>query len=309
MNSTCIPRLLELRLLHHYMTLTSSQMPDGGNETWTVDLPKLGFQSDQVLDAILGLSAQHLWALVPYERELAHASRYYLDRAIRQHRSALAQADQRSAEGLLAAAILITHQVWTATHSEDVDNGSYLLPLQTYYMARGILALSDQLFPWLKGSGYLWYVEQNLEAPGHEYDQHLCWNDGERDLQTMTVFLEQARLKRSDIGVYFVALGELRSMYKSIKAGRSQPVLQRMVATMPIRLPARFLELVEEHEPFALTILARNLALLNVIDNVWWLHGAGAIKLPRMLCGESVVCCRSTGYGPPTGHSRSFLER
>ena len=264
-------------------------MPPGGKETWTVDLPKLGFQSDQVLDAILGISAQHLWALVPHERNLAHASRYYLDRAILQHKSALAQADQRSAESLLATAILITHHVWTAAHSEDLDGGSYLLPLQTYHMARGIVALSDQLFPRLKGSRYLWYVEQTLEAPDHESHHHVCWNDGERDLQTMAVFLEQSSLKPSDIRVCLAALGELRSMYNAIRAGHPQPLLQRMVATMPIRLPTRFLELVEEHQPFALATLARNLALLKVIDKVWWLHGAGdhevAEHAVRGICG------------------------
>ena len=44
---------------------------------------------------------------------------------------------------------------------------------------------------------------------------------------------------------------------------------------MPLRLPHRFLKLVELKDPRALLLLARNLALLKVIEPVWWLHGTG----------------------------------
>lgn len=273
------------------MTLTASQMPLGGNSVWTVNLPQLGFQSAQVLDAILGIAAQHLWALLPHERSLAHASRYYLDRAILQHKSALAHADQQSAEGLLATAILITHQVWTAAHSENMDGTTYAIPLRTYYMARGIMALSDQLFPWLKGSEYLWYVEQPTpEAPGDGVPRDLCWEEGKRDLDMMATFLNQANMRELDSEVYLATLEELRSMQRAIIADLPQHFLQRMVATMPIRLPTRFLKLVEEYEPFALALLARNLSLLKVINSVWWLHGAGNHQVAELavrgICGH-----------------------
>lgn len=249
-------------------------MPVGGKQIWSVNLPRLGFDCEQVLNGILGVSAQHLWALVPHDRNLAHASRYYLDRAILQHKSALAQADRRSAEGVLAAAILITHQVWTAAHSET-KSGGYSLPLQTYYMARGIISLSEQLFPWLKGSEYLWYVEPGVFISSEESLQQPGWKDGERDLEVLGAFLEQLDLNSSDVAVYKITLDDLRTMQKAIRTGQPQALLQRMVATMPVRLPAHFLKLLENHEPFALALLARNLALLKVIEPVWWLHGAG----------------------------------
>ncbi|KAI9731432.1 MAG: hypothetical protein M1818_007822 [Claussenomyces sp. TS43310] len=282
-------RALELRLLQHYTLFTAQQMPSGGNKTWAQDLPRLGLQSEPVLDAILGISAQHLWALSPRDRSLAHSSRYYLNRALSQHRIALIHADRCSAESLLAVAILITHQAWTAAHSEKTDGSRYTLPLPTYYMARGIAALSDQLFPWLKESGYFWYVEQSLELPSALSSEDRCWADGKRDLEFLAAFLKQADVQERDSQVYRAALNELRSMHTAIKAGLSQSFLQRLVATMPIRLPIRFLELVEQHEPLALAILARNLALLKVIDTAWWLHGAGDHQVAehsvRGICG------------------------
>jgi hypothetical protein len=64
-------------------------------------------------------------------------------------------------------------------------------------------------------------------------------------------------------------------MYLSICIGGPQVPLQRGVATMPLRLPGRFLGLVELKDARALALLARNLSLLKVIDSVWWLHGTG----------------------------------
>lgn len=44
---------------------------------------------------------------------------------------------------------------------------------------------------------------------------------------------------------------------------------------MPLRLPPLFLELLASNDSRALALLARNLALLKVVDKVWWLHGTG----------------------------------
>lgn len=44
---------------------------------------------------------------------------------------------------------------------------------------------------------------------------------------------------------------------------------------MPIRLPPLFLDLVAAKDARALALLARNLALLKVVPNIWWLHGIG----------------------------------
>lgn len=42
---------------------------------------------------------------------------------------------------------------------------------------------------------------------------------------------------------------------------------------MLLRLPPRFLALLQQHEPAALVLFARNIVLLKFIDDVWWLHG------------------------------------
>ena len=265
--------------MHHYSTSTCAQLPDGhklrARQLWAVDIPQRGFKCELVLNAILAIAAQHLWALTPNEPSLAVASRSYFDKAIRLHRMELAQPDQSTAESLLAAAILLTHHTWVASHSIAPDE-QYVLPLQTYHMARGIQSLFDQMFPWLKGSGYLWYAEQQTLV---DVSDEVCGNEflesGRKDLDLLSEAFEQSGAKEEDKALYRATVSELASMHFSISSGVPQHWIQRRVATMPLRLPPRFLELLESHDPIALALLLRNLALLEVIDPVWWLHGTG----------------------------------
>ena len=264
--------------MHHFSTFTCTELPDGhdlrARELWAVDIPRRGFQSELVLSAIFAISAQHLWALTPDEPSLAVASRSYFDKAIRSHRKELAQPDKQTAESLLATAILLTHHTWVASHSVAYDE-PYVLPLQTYYMARGIQSLFDQMFPWLKGSGYLWYAEQQplIDETEIIYRNEFL-QSGIEDLDELSKAFEEGR-HRNDLAVYQQTAKELASMYYSISTGAPQSWIQRRVATMPLRLPSKLLELLGMHDPIALALLARNIVLLKVIDPVWWLHGAG----------------------------------
>jgi hypothetical protein len=273
-------RFLELRLMHHYSTSTCTQLPDGHNlrarQLWAVDIPQRGFQCELVLNAILAIAAQHLWALTPSEPSLAVASRTYFGKAIRLHRTELAQPDRRTAESLLATAILLTHHTWVASHSVSSDE-PYVLPLQTYYMARGIQSLFGQMFPWLKGSGYLWYAKQQplLVGKVDVLSRSGFLDTGRQDLAEVSKAFQREGINIEDKVVYEATLLELASMYSSISTGVPQHWIQRRVATMPLRLPPRFLVLLELHDPIALALLSRNLALLRVIDPVWWLHGTG----------------------------------
>jgi hypothetical protein len=121
------------------MQLPDSQLPNG-KYVWSKDIPQLAFQSDLVLSALLSMSALHHWALTPNDSRLSFAAKHYFDRAVRQHRIALSNADLQSAEALLATAILITHFSWLASHSVT-SNEPYEIPLQAYYMAKGLRLL------------------------------------------------------------------------------------------------------------------------------------------------------------------------
>jgi hypothetical protein len=42
---------------------------------------------------------------------------------------------------------------------------------------------------------------------------------------------------------------------------------------MPARLPTEFLQLLADHDPLAMALLARALVLLKALDYAWWIQG------------------------------------
>ncbi|CZR60587.1 uncharacterized protein PAC_10483 [Phialocephala subalpina] len=126
-------RVLELRLIWHYTSSTCTQVPDGqtsqGKHVWSMDIPRLAFHSDLVLSALLSISTPHHWALTAEDPPLSYAAGYYFDKAVRNHRMALSNEDQDSAEAVLATAIIICHHTWLSAHS-TWSKEAYEIPLK-----------------------------------------------------------------------------------------------------------------------------------------------------------------------------------
>ena len=186
---------------------------------WSVDIPQLAFHSDLVLSALLGISALHLSALKPEDQTVAFAARHYFDRAVSQHRLALGNVEDQNAEAILATVILICHHTWLASHSTPSEE-PYVLPLQTYYMARGIQVLFDQMWPSLKGSGYLWYVEQEVNMkdgmPSH-FDPFLM--SLQQDLDALSKTFNEPDVLPEAKEVYDKAVMEITSMCYAVSNG------------------------------------------------------------------------------------------
>jgi hypothetical protein len=132
------------------------------------------------------------------------------------------------------------------------------------------------MYPWVSDSEYLWYVDR---TPVIDIDEVACFDpfllSSQEDLAKLIETFDEEDVTPTDKKIYEKAVVELTSMCMAICNGGSQVSLQRGVATLPLRLPDRFLELVELKDPRALVLLARNHSLLNVIETVWWLHGTG----------------------------------
>jgi hypothetical protein len=270
--------------MHHYTQFTCDQLPKTGHNLcsksiWSIDIPCLAFDSDLVLSAVLGLAALHLSALLPHERQLSYLSSYYFGKAMQEHRKAMVNINDRSAEPLLATAILITHYAWLAAHNTSLDE-PYELPLKTYHMARGIQHLFMQMAPNIKDSGLLWF-SKTLPENEHEGHGAKCdfFDRCQDDLDLISSTFSSADVNANDKAIYEATVEELSSMYSAISLGAPQNLIQRRVATMPLALPPRFLELVELKDPVALALLARNFSMLKLVDETWWLHGVGEYEV------------------------------
>jgi len=209
--------------MHHYSTTTCGHMPGGQSQMkksiWSVDIPQLAFHSDLVLSALLGISALHLSGLKPDDHTLVLSARHYFDRAVSQHRMALSNVKDHNAEAILATAILICHHTWLASHSTSLDE-PYVLPLQTYHMARGIQALLGQMWPSLREESYLTCVEQGAKwndcVPSH-YDPFLM--SVQQDLDVLSRTFEEDGVTPEVKEVYDKAVLEITSICYAISNG------------------------------------------------------------------------------------------
>lgn len=108
-------RILELRLLHHWMSVVSRPFmnkpaPRWG-ELWRLDLPLIAFKSDLVLHALLTMSATHLLPTIHTNEkdyaEVLAARDEYLVVALQKQRTAIEGLNAGNVDELSFAGLLI----------------------------------------------------------------------------------------------------------------------------------------------------------------------------------------------------------
>jgi hypothetical protein len=131
------------------------------------------------------------------------------------------------------------------------------------------------MWPWLWNSRYTW-ITRPIERVDIDSQEDAFSLSLRTDLTILSKTFDEKDISPTDKAVLEGVVKEITAICLAISSGAPHGVVQRRVATMPSRSPRRFLELLEEKEPRALALSARDLALLKVIEHVWWLHGTGS---------------------------------
>ncbi len=133
--SSSSARLLELRLLHHYLTVTCKTMSHRASEPdhehiWRDNVPRVAFAassgsattaSNHLTDSVLAVAALHLRSEFPNDRELVRASHAYMASSISEYNRLLRKGITASnAEALFLNSTFITFQS-TATRIFNKD--------------------------------------------------------------------------------------------------------------------------------------------------------------------------------------------
>jgi hypothetical protein len=102
-------RLLELKLLHQYITKTSPTIATDPNraEAWTTIVPILAFTNDSLLYSIYSASALHIAKAKPQDPEALDAHRRYLDLALREHSNDVSQLSEVNADTVCMTSSLL----------------------------------------------------------------------------------------------------------------------------------------------------------------------------------------------------------
>ncbi|KAM7195122.1 hypothetical protein V8F20_007672 [Naviculisporaceae sp. PSN 640] len=169
-------RLLELRLMHHYTTLTCKTFTFTApttEEIWKITVPNLAFSGSQHLaDAILAVAALHLRSLTPNDKDLVRASHAYMAASLAEYSATLTKGiDSSNAESLFLTAALIAFQS-TATRvflkdemnlgaggtpdgypkDRNPSAGCYSVPFTWFHSFQGVKAITAASWQWIRQS-------------------------------------------------------------------------------------------------------------------------------------------------------------
>jgi hypothetical protein len=267
--------MLELRLMYHYTKTVHTDLPDHGNvlcrSMWDLDIPQTAFGSDLVMSALLAISALHLRNLTPDDPDLTYAAGHYFGHAVRKYRPALAHITEPLAEPVLMTAMIVGFYTWLVSWTPNVGT-PYVLPLQSFYLIRGVFDILMEVGPWVKSANLQWLYEQppvedinNPPTTPFLVSYHL---DRERLMKTL-----DDSISLEDKEVYIAGINYITSICNAIMRGAPANLLRQKIAYMVPVLPGRFLTLLGKKDPRAMALAARDLSLLKLVEWSWWLHG------------------------------------
>ncbi|KAI1098899.1 hypothetical protein F4804DRAFT_323550 [Jackrogersella minutella] len=273
-------RMMELKLLHHYTTITCETLAISSpvsEKIWRNTVPSLAFTgADFLADALLAVSALHLRYNTPQDQELVRASHAYMASTLSEYSASLSKGiNESNAEALFLTAALIAFQstasrIFSRDDSGDLKDRSdgYVLPLSWFHSFQGVKAVVASSWQWLRHSGVVVPIIEsqpalNLDLSGQNanFFGHLL-NGVEDEVVGMDDDPASQQLTRQ---AYQHAVAVLDWAHKIPHTGA--PLV--FLATVS----RRFVELLETRRPRALAILASYFGLLKCLDGVWWLKG------------------------------------
>ncbi|KAI0970142.1 hypothetical protein F4678DRAFT_148442 [Xylaria arbuscula] len=269
-------RMLELKLLHNFTTVTAKTLSVSSpvlERIWRETVPELAFSSASYLaDTLLAVSALHLRASSPQDRELIRASHSYMASACSEYGACLSKGvTESNAEALFLTSALIAFQS-TASRiftRDDINErtGGYSLPLTWFHSFQGVKAVVAATWPWLRISTIVIPIIEsqpalNLDLSGQPtfFSDLMTGVDDE-----IAKFENDPATQLETRMAYQHAIAVLDWAHKIPYTGA--PLV--FLATVS----RRFIELLEARRPRALAILASYFALLKCLDDVWWLKG------------------------------------
>jgi hypothetical protein len=244
---------------------------------WDLDIPQTAFGSDLVMSALLAISALHLRNLTPDDPDLKYAAGHYFGQAVRKYRPALAHITESMAEPVLMTAQIVGYYTWLVSWAPSPGT-PYILPLQSFYLIRGVFDILLEIGPWIKSPNLKWLYQQpptedTNDPPSTPFlvSYHL---DRERFMRTF-----DDSVSAEDKEVYTAGINYLTSNVNAIMRGVPSEILRHKIASMIPALPGRFLSLLSQQDPRAMALIARDLSLLRVVEWSWWLHGPQNMNL------------------------------
>lgn len=275
--------------MHHYtITFDVNQPPSLSKKDllaqnlWKIEIPSIAFTSETVLNALLGISAWHLWSLNPDDEQLIQASRVYFGKALKLQRLALQHADaKRDLPPVFIASIILAHLSWLLYHSDEYTD-TQTSAMATFYLCNGMRSLTTRVSADWSKFGVLG-LETVLETPIQPSSRKRFLVEAAQDNKNLLKYIQDGAIDQESKDMYRQVLRGLWCMYTLVTDDYVDiTTKEHTVVSHLHRVPPSFIQSLESKEPLALALLARTYALLALMRNVstaWYIHGAGKFPM------------------------------
>ncbi|KAL2007562.1 hypothetical protein VTN00DRAFT_9000 [Thermoascus crustaceus] len=249
----------DLELLHHYTTATYKTLPSGApsdqHELWQIQVVQLGFQHEFLLRGILAVSALHLLCLYPNrQHSLALRASAHQSIALAAFQEALNRVDTSNCIAIFAFSCIIVVLAFATPRSPESAG-----------FQKNVFATVSRSFlaPLLKRGMIHETVASHTIRDSHRVTDLLRLCSTERLAQD-----------REAANAYALAIHELLNTYTqvSILTERKQDFVP-VIFVWPIAIPQPYLVLLRDRQPEAMVILAYYSALLQRVDDQWFMRG------------------------------------
>ncbi|KAF2150860.1 hypothetical protein K461DRAFT_229204 [Myriangium duriaei CBS 260.36] len=255
-------RMLELRLLHYWMSLKDDEpVPEyvaRWRRLWYIEMPSLALSHKNLLYALMAVSATRLlWSMHNEDEELVIARDSYWSLALQEQQKAIEAS--HSSDALVFAAMLISiNQL-----AETIGNNDqpYSPPLTWLQTARGTWTLQGELQNVESGTGIANLLE--LTAP--------VWRDCEQTSldelgqSLLPDWLSISLLPDQDMRQAFMKVARYITLFKqAAEANEPKGVLSRRVFMFPGAMSDEFINCVRDHDVRALLLIGQ---FFTIVEN------------------------------------------
>lgn len=272
-------RLLEHRLMQNYLQYLVQPFPVSPGKEWQHLLshvvPRLALTNDNLLYALLTVSASHLLLTEPDDMELFRARQSYLVLATREQRKMVARLSADTADAVCFAALLLCISSFVAMGERSLV--PYGPPLDYFQIGRGAgtvfwlsieAAIKSENFENLS----IYVIAKSYPRFGE--DQSYFSPLMRRDFEGVLTQALPSGEAWDDVtrDAYEKALSYVGSIQNAIRLGEPTYAVCRRIQAFPLLIPSKFIAFLEEQRPRALVVLAHFFATAAQVHGVWWLR-------------------------------------
>jgi hypothetical protein len=272
-------RLLELRLLENYISnscpsFSSCHNPEA-KHAWSVEVPHMAMEYDNLLYGIFAISALQLLRADPQNAELIAARQNYFGLSLREHRKAVAQLCSKSADSVCFASTLVLIDAFASIQDRVLE--PYTPPMAWINMARGAGSIFKASLDSIKHYETS-KIMKVVNAHPRLDDNDVLFAESNRKnllgLLTQDIASGQEIWDRETREAYEKTLSYIGGALGFKNHEHQLANCRRMMAFANV-VPEKFLTFVEERRPRSLAVLAHFFALSAGLDNLWWIRDTG----------------------------------